>query len=74
MCTHGDCVILPVTIDASLSFEGVAVVKDKPIDHCISDIVAALEAGGVLMLGSCCGHGKSEGEILLVDGRKIRIV
>ena len=73
MCSHGDTVDVAVTIDASLSFEGVDVVKNKPIDRCIAPIVAALEAAGIHMLGSCCGHHQSDGEILLTDGRVLRI-
>jgi hypothetical protein len=74
MCSHGDTVDVAVTIDWSLSFEGVSVVKNKPIDRCIAPIVAALEAAGIYMYSSCCGHYQSDGEILLVDGRVLRII
>lgn len=43
------------------------------IDSCIAPIVAALNAGGIATLGSCCGHGKSNGDILLADGRVLII-
>ena len=43
------------------------------IDICISDIVAALNAAGILTVASCCGHDKLDGEILLDDGREIWI-
>ena len=44
------------------------------IDFCIHQIVAALNAGGVRTVASCCGHGKMPGRIDLEDGRTIVIV
>lgn len=43
------------------------------IDWCIHQIVAALNAGGVETVGSCCGHGQLPGRIDLKDGRVLRI-
>ncbi len=43
------------------------------IDPCIHDIVAALNAGSVPTIGCCCGHGKTNGSILLDDGRELII-
>lgn len=43
------------------------------IDYCISHIVAALNAGNIQTIASCCGHGKVDGNILLEDGREIVI-
>ncbi len=43
------------------------------IDHCIHQIVAALNAGGVRTIGSCCGHEKMPGNIILEDERVIAI-
>ena len=43
------------------------------IDFCIHQIVAALNAGGVRTIASCCGHGKMKGNILLEDGRVLII-
>ena len=43
------------------------------IDHCIAQIVAALNAGGVETVGSCCGHGLAPGRIDLADGRLLTI-
>lgn len=74
MCIHGDTVPCDVTILASHSHEGVDVVKSKPIDSCIADIVRALERAGIHMYGSCCGHGDSPGDIPLADGRRLRII
>jgi hypothetical protein len=43
--------------------------KVQCIDWCIHHIVAALNAGGVETVASCCGHGKQRGRIDLKDGR-----
>ena len=43
------------------------------IDWCIHQIVAALNAGGVKTLASCCGHGTEDGLIHLEDGRVLVI-
>lgn len=47
--------------------------KVQCIDWCIHQIVAALNAGGVETVASCCGHGKMQGRIDLADGRILRI-
>jgi len=39
------------------------------IDYCIHQIVAALNAGGVETVASCCGHQQQMGRIDLEDGR-----
>ena len=44
------------------------------IDFCIHHIVAALNAGGILTVASCCGHGKMPGRVDLEDGRTLSIV
>ncbi len=43
------------------------------IDLCIHQIVAALNAGGIPTVASCCGHGKMKGNIILEDGRVLII-
>ena len=43
------------------------------IDFCIHKIIAALNAGGVRTLASCCGHGKIPGRIDLECGRVLII-
>jgi hypothetical protein len=43
------------------------------IDRCIAGIVAALNAGGVCTVASCCGHGRGPGSIVLDDGRELLI-
>ncbi len=47
--------------------------KVRCIDWCIHQIVAALNAGGVETVASCCGHGKQDGRIDLADGRILTI-
>ena len=47
--------------------------KVQYIDICIADIVAALNAGNIRTVASCCGHGKMDGNIALEDGRVITI-
>lgn len=48
--------------------------KVQCIDWCIHHIIAALNAGGVETVASCCGHGEQEGRIDLKDGRILKIV
>jgi len=73
MCEHGKTIDVFVTIPASLSYGKGQYKKLTPIDSCITTLVAALENGNILMRGSCCGHGKGDGEILLEDGRRLVI-
>ena len=47
--------------------------KVQCIDYCIHQVVAALNAGGVRTVGSCCGHGTMKGNIILEDGRVLII-
>ena len=47
--------------------------KVQCIDWCIHRIIAALNAGGVETVASCCGHGKMDGNIILADGRTLVI-
>lgn len=47
--------------------------KHKSVDACIADIVEALNKNGILTLNCCCGHGKTDGSILLHDGRELVI-
>ena len=45
------------------------------IDYCIHHVVAALNAGGIHTIASCCGHGSDmPGRIDLADGRVLIIV
>ncbi len=73
MCAYGDTVIVRVKVLGFLAHEGIDTWKDKPIDRCISSLVATLQDHGVDMQGSCCGHGKNPGEIVLANGQKLII-
>lgn len=64
---------LRVPIAADLSHTGKARVATKPIDACLFDLVRALNVMGIPTRSSCCGHGKGPGEILLQDGRTLRV-
>ena len=46
----------------------------RAIDHCIHHLVAALNAANIRTVGSCCGHGKMNGNIILEDGRVLIIL
>jgi hypothetical protein len=74
MCEHGTDVIVSVKIPADLSCEGQEKWKNVGIDACIAPLVAALQAGGIDMRGSCCGHGIGSGYIDLQDGRVLLIL
>jgi hypothetical protein len=71
MCEWGDTVPLVVTVCAEDSHTGKERLETKRIDRCISDIVRALNAGGVRTRSCCCGHGNEEGSIVLQDGREL---
>jgi len=58
-----------VKIPADLSCTGFTRFKYENIDACIAPIVQALQQAGIDMRGSCCGHGKTDGNIHLQDGR-----
>lgn len=47
--------------------------KVVAVDSCIAPLVDALNKGGIATTGSCCGHGKNHGDILLADGRALMI-
>lgn len=74
MCKWGECVPLLVVIPAHLSHTGESRIAEKMIDRCIAPIVKALNAGGIQTIASCCGHGKTAGEIVLADGRKLLVI
>lgn len=73
MCEWGNDEEVLVYIRAEDSYTGKARMDMKGIDKCIAPIVKALTQGGVLTVGSCCGHGKYKGGIELADGRILRI-
>lgn len=73
MCNHRNTVSVRVKIPPDLSYTGRERWKMAEIDGCIAPIVQALQAGGIDMRSSCCGHGKAEGLIHLQDGRNFLI-
>jgi len=74
MCEWGNTVPVVVTVCAEDSFTGKERLDTKLIDRCISDIVMALNNGGVRTRSSCCGHGERGGSITLQDGRTLLII
>src|SRR5688572_23431424 len=64
-------VLMEVTILAHLAHDGQQRQAIKGVDACIAQIVRALNDGGVITTSSCCGHGRSDGSILLADGREL---
>ena len=57
--------IVTVRIPADLHHSGEVRYERKAIDSCVAPIVEALQLYGIHMRGSCCGHGKRDGEIIL---------
>ena len=74
MCKWGTYVNVDLPVRAEDSHTGKAFIKSWPIDACIAPIVQALHDAGIVMLGSCCGHGEMDGVIGLADGRELRII
>lgn len=73
MCEWGNERVIRVKVVADLSHSGKSFFKDIGIDLCISSTVEALQVGGIDMRSSCCGHNRGDGEIVLQDGRILRI-
>lgn len=69
MCEYGNNKQITVKISADLSHTGKSYYKEVGIDSCIAYIVCALQDKNINMLGSCCGHFKNDGEIILEDVR-----
>jgi len=44
------------------------------IDECIQPLVKALNDCGMKTMASCCGHGNTNGSVILSDGREIIIL
>ncbi len=72
MCI-GETELVSVKIPSDLSHTGKSFWKKCPIDKCIAPLVSALQEAGIDMRGSCCGHGKCPGNIMLQDGRYLFI-
>lgn len=73
MCEWGTSKNVMVWIAPDLSASGRAKWKSVGIDSCIADLVNMIQRGGVMMRGSCCGHGRGLGDIHLQDGRILLI-
>ena len=73
-CRRGGCYHeeTPVTVHISkgLSHDGKGHDKLMGIDSCIASLVEKLYP---YTASSCCGHGQTEGRILLHDGRVLKI-
>lgn len=73
MCKWGTTVAIPLVVQADQSSTGKAKFKMVGVDACIAPIVKALNDAGVPTVASCCGHGKTVGNIALTDGRELII-
>lgn len=73
MCKWGQTVYVLVTKFEEDGIPGKNRKAIKSIDFCIAPIVEALNKGGIITVASCCGHGKSAGNIVLQDGRMLII-
>lgn len=71
-CEHCDSPGGPETVrhQVSMPLDG----RVQCIDFCIHHLIAALNAGGVHTVASCCGHGEIPGRIDLEDGRTLVVV
>lgn len=67
MCKHGDIVEMELPVVGDIRC-GVA-----DIDSCIAPIIKALNDGGVITKGCCCGHGEVMGYIHLAGGRYLGV-
>ncbi len=64
-------VILSVPIPACLSYTGQFRYDYKAIDACLAPLVQALNDAGALTASCCCGHGETDGSVILHDGEVI---
>ncbi len=44
------------------------------VDECIASLIQVLNDNGFLTIASCCGHGKSFGNISLRNGKELIIM
>jgi hypothetical protein len=63
MCDHNTATVMVSVRTSSDSDEW----KLVPIDSCLAPIIDALQKGGIVTSRCCCGHGKTDGFILLED-------
>ena len=67
MCKRGNTVKMELPIVGDFR-QGIA-----DIDKCLAPIIKALNDGGVLTTGCCCGHGEIMGYILLANGKYLGV-
>lgn len=67
MCKHGNTIEMELPIVGDFRF-GIA-----DIDLCIAPIIKALNDGGIITKGCCCGHGEVMGYIHLKDKRYLGV-
>lgn len=73
MCEHGDEIVLRVPVAARDSHTGKMRWASKGVDRCIAPLVEALNGAGIFTRSCCCGHKVRQGEIILHDGRILRV-
>jgi len=73
MCIWGTDEVVEVTMQPCKPYHLIEWKKQCKIDKCIAPIVKVLEDNNIRMLASCCGHGKADGHILLLDMTELTI-
>jgi hypothetical protein len=73
MCKWGTCTEVTVWTPAELSHNNEGYWGNKKIDSCIASLVKALNDAGIWTVQACCAHGKGDGAIDLIDGRRLII-
>lgn len=71
MCKSGTDTFMDLDVQKR---DGTFVRKTRLIDYCVAPLVFALNSANIRTHGSCCGHGRNDGEIFLEDGRILRVV
>ncbi len=73
MCKKGDTTLLELRMAAVATGTCKKPWVMEEIDRCIANLVEVLQAGGIDMLNSCCGHDEELGFIMLDDGRTLLV-
>lgn len=73
MCEHGQEQLCRVPVHPADSHDGQLRWADKAVDACLADRVNGLNRAGRFTRSCCCGHGKTDGSILLHDGTVIPV-
>ena len=72
-CRCSETELVEVLIADDLSCTGKGGMKKSKIDKCIAPLVKELQAWGVNMRSSCCGHGETFGHVVFADGNEIKL-